>query len=123
QGISFAVSVDHAQELLSGHHTASTSATPAVSLNQTLNSRGSEPDTDSVRDRARQNYEQTIAGLARQADVMDDYWKVFRSSCYHGPISGAFDREWFAIFDRRAMQGVVANNCSNAFADAQGQAN
>jgi S1-C subfamily serine protease len=123
QGISFAVSVDHAHDLLSGHHISSSSATPAVSLSQTLNAQASDSDSDTARERARQVYEGLIARLARQADVMDDYWKVFRSSCYRGPISGAFDREWFAIFDRRAMQGAVASNCANAFTDAQGQAN
>ena len=123
QGISFAVAIDHAQDLLGGQHTSTTSATPALSLNQTLNARAPGSDTDMVREQAARAYEQTIAQLARRADALDDYWRRFRSSCYRGPISGTFDREWFALFDARAMQGAVATGCTNAFSDAQGQAN
>ena len=86
-------------------------------------SRTSGSDTDAAREQAARVYEQTITQLARRADVLDDYWRRFRSSCYRGAISGTFDREWFAIFDARAMQGVVVNGCSSAFADAQQQAN
>jgi S1-C subfamily serine protease len=57
QGISFAVSVDHVRELLGGQHTARTSATPASSLNQTLNARtttgaGSDRPATAARSRA-----------------------------------------------------------------------
>ncbi len=122
QGISFAVSVDHVRELLSGQHTALTSATPASSLNQTLNARpASDPDT--ARERSTSAYDQIIARLARRADAMDDYWRRFRSSCYRGPVGGGYDREWFALFDPRAMHGALLEGCSNAFADAQQQAN
>jgi S1-C subfamily serine protease len=122
-GISFAVAVDHAQELLSGQHASTTTATPALSLNQTLGSRTPGSDTDATRDQAARAYEQTITQLARRADALDNYWRRFRSSCYQGPISGTYDREWFAIFDPRAMQGVVVNGCGGSFADAQQQAN
>jgi hypothetical protein len=74
QGISFAVSVDHVRELLSGQHTTSTSATPASSLNQTLNARpASDPETS--RERSTTAYAQIIAQLSRRADAMDDYWR------------------------------------------------
>jgi S1-C subfamily serine protease len=123
QGISFAVAIDHAQELLAGRHTASTSGTPALSLNQTLNSRPPGPDTDMAREQATRTYEQAIAQLARRADALDDYWRRFRASCYRGAISGGFDREWLAIFDSRAMQGTVASGCTGSFADTRAQAN
>jgi len=124
QGISFAVAIDHAQQLLTGQHTATTNATPALSLSQTLNSRASGSDTDMAREQAGRAYEETIAQLAKRADALDDYWRRFRSAtCYLGAISGRFDREWFALFDRRAMQGSVANGCESSFTDAQQQAN
>jgi|KBSMisStandDraft_5_1062788.scaffolds.fasta_scaffold11143_3 S1-C subfamily serine protease len=122
QGISFAVSVDHVRELLSGQHTTSTSATPASSLNQTLNAR-TAPDSETSRERSTTAYDQIIAQLGRRADAMDDYWRRFKSSCYRGPVGGGYDREWFALFDPRAMRGAVLEGCSNAFADAQQQAN
>jgi hypothetical protein len=123
QGISFAVSVDHVRELLGGQHTVLTSATPASSLNQTLNAR-TESDTDLTRERAMNAYDQVIGQLARKADVLDQYWQRFKSTCYRGPVAGgAFDREWFALFDARAMRGTVLEGCTNAFADARQQAN
>jgi hypothetical protein len=122
QGISFAVSVDHVREVLGGQHTTLTSATPASSLNQTLNGR-SESDTDSSRERAAGAYDQTMRQLARKADALDDYWRRFRSACYRGQVVGAFDREWFALFDARAMRGTLAEGCNNALSDAQLQAN
>jgi hypothetical protein len=123
QGISFAVAVDHVQDLLGGRHTSTTTATPASSLSQTLSSRGSGSDTDVAREQAARGYEQTIAQLARRADALDDHWRRFRSSCYRGPISGTFDREWFALFEPQAMQGAVANGCGNGFSDTEQQAN
>jgi S1-C subfamily serine protease len=122
QGISFAVAIDHVQDLLAGRHVSTTMATPASSLNQTLSSRASGSDTDAAREQGARAYEQTLAQLARHADALDDYWRRFRSTCYRGPISGAFDREWFAVFEPRAMQGVVANGCDSAFSDIQHQA-
>ena len=122
QGISFAVSADHVRELLAGQHTATTSATPASSLNQTLNARAPS-DTESARERATSAYDQVIAQLARKADAIDDYWRRFKTSCYRGPVAGGFDREWFALFDARAMRGAVAEGCGSAFGDVQQQAN
>ena len=122
QGISFAVSVDHVRALLAGQHTTTSSATPASSLNQALNARTAS-DTDTARERATGAFDQVIGLLARRADALDDYWRRFKSTCYRGAVAGGYDREWFAIFDPRAMRGAVVEGCSNAFADARQQAN
>jgi len=123
QGISFAVAADHVRELLGGQHTTLTSATPASSMNQTLNGR-TVSDTDVSRERALNAYDEVIGQLARKADALDDYWRRFKSTCYKGPVAGSgFAREWFALFDARAMRGTVLEGCTNAFADAQQQAN
>ena len=111
------------RELLGGQHTVLTSATPASSLNQTLNAR-TESDTDVSRERARNAYDQVIGQLARKADALDDYWRRFKSTCCRGQVAGGgFDREWFALFDARAMRGSVLEGCTNAFTDARQQAN
>jgi hypothetical protein len=121
-GISFAVAVDHVRELLGGQHTAVATDTPASTLNQALSAR-TEPDPDASRERATHAYDDLVGQLARKADALDDYWRRFRASCYHGPIAGTFDREWFALFEARTMQGAVADACSTAFADVRQQAN
>jgi S1-C subfamily serine protease len=122
QGISFAVAVDHVHEVLGGQHTATTSATPASSLNQTLNARVTS-DTETSRNRATTAYDRAIDQLSRRADAMDDYWQRFKSSCYRGAISGGFDREWFALFDERMMHGAVAPGCTNSFSEVRQRAN
>jgi S1-C subfamily serine protease len=122
QGISFAVAVDHAEELLAGKHASTTSATPLASLNQTLTSRQGPSDVDVARAQATRSFEQMVAQLARRADALDDAWRSFRGACYEGRIVGAFDREWFALWDGRAMQGAVSPSCGNAFADLKQRA-
>ena len=40
-----------------------------------------------------------------------------------GRIAGTFDRQWFALWDTRAMQGVVSSNCGPYFDDFRRRAN
>jgi hypothetical protein len=47
---------------------------------------------------------------------------LFVSSCYQGRIVGAFDRDWFALWDAPAMQGVVATGCVPSFNDLKRRA-
>ena len=68
-------------------------------------------ESDTVRDEGGRIYEQAIAALARRADALDGHWRSFKSACYEGRIVGSFDREWFALWDQRAMQGAVSPGC------------
>jgi len=118
QGLSFAIAIEHAADLLAGRrHEASSSATPLARLTQTLQDSGSTGagEADARRDRAARAFEQAMAVEGQKADALDDYWSRFRTSCYQGTISAAFDRSWFAVFDARAMPGAVAPGCSTAF--------
>jgi hypothetical protein len=120
QGLSFAVASDHAQQLLDGKRSGSTAAaTPLSSLNTTLQSAGASTGSDEIRQKGTVAYEQTLAQLARRADGLDEYWRRFRASCYEGPIGGTFERDWFALWDPKAMQGTVAPGCAAAFAEAK----
>jgi hypothetical protein len=114
QGISFAVAVDHARELLSGSHIVTSKGTPFGNLSDALASR-SPSESDSARSEALRAFEQTISRLAKRADALDDYWQRFRRSCYRGRIVGSFDREWFSVWDSRTMQGAVAPGCGAAW--------
>ncbi|HUK33665.1 MAG TPA: hypothetical protein VLV86_07135, partial [Vicinamibacterales bacterium] len=122
QGISFAVAVDHARELLSGHHVATTDSTPIRALNDSLQSTGSS-DADLVRARATRTYDATLAAVAKRADSLDSYWREFKSECYRGSIDGSFGREWFCVFERDKMRGAVASGCTNAFSTVLSEAN
>jgi hypothetical protein len=115
QGLSFAIAVEHAQALLAGQHTATTTATPLSTLNKAMG--GDRTDADSGRDRATAAYEQAVAQLARRADQLDDRWQTFVHSCYQGAIVGTFDHPWFALWDAKAMPGLVAANCGAIYTD------
>jgi hypothetical protein len=62
-------------------------------------------------------YEQSLARLARRADSFDQRWQSFRRVCYEGRIAGSFDREWFALWSQRAMQGAVSPSCLTPWND------
>jgi S1-C subfamily serine protease len=122
QGISFAVGVDHARELLSGHHVATTDSTPIRSLNDSLQSTSAN-ESDVQRTRATRTYESTLAAVAKRADQLDSYWRRFRTECYDGSIAGGFDREWFSVFERDKMRGTVSPACLNTFSNFVADAN
>jgi S1-C subfamily serine protease len=122
QGISFAVAVDHARELLSGSHTTTSRVTPLGSLTEALASRTAPSESETVRSQALRAYDQALARLAKRADALDDRWRRFRKSCYEGRIAGSFDREWFAFWDPRAMQGAVAPGCGGYWDEMREQA-
>jgi S1-C subfamily serine protease len=116
QGLSFAVGIEHAQALLAGQRPVQNGSTPLTALNQAMNaSVGSE--TESRRTQGAKSYERAIGDIARRADQLDGSWTTFKRSCYDGKIVGAFDREWFALFEARAMPGLVQPTCTSYFTD------
>jgi hypothetical protein len=121
QGISFAVAVDHAKELLSGFHVSTSRVTPLGSLTETLGSR-MPSEADATRSDAMRAYDDALARLARRADQFDQRWQSFRKICYEGRIAGSFDREWFAIWSQRAMQGAVSPGCLSPWNEFREQA-
>jgi len=123
QGISFAVAVDHARELLAGRHVSTTSGTPLSTMNDALAARPGESDTGRARTTAAQEYERLLSDLGRRADQLDRYWQRFKLECYEGKIAGNFDREWFSFFEPRMMQGAVSPGCGANFNEARTEAN
>jgi S1-C subfamily serine protease len=118
QGLNFAVAVDHARALLEGRRPPlAPAAAPTAAMRSLSPSIAS--DTEHARSEGARQYEEAMRELARRADVLEGSWRQFRSNCYEGRIAGTFDREWFAVFDPRAMQGQVPQGCSSWFADFQ----
>ncbi|HET9834430.1 MAG TPA: trypsin-like peptidase domain-containing protein [Vicinamibacterales bacterium] len=122
QGISFAVAVDHARELLSGQHIATTTSTPIRALNDSLQGTVTT-DADVARKNATRTYATALAAVASRADQLDGYWRRFKADCYQGSITGQFDREWFAVFERDKMRGAVHPGCTGSFSTLMNDAN
>ena len=116
QGLSFGVAIEHAQALLSGRRTVAT-GTPVTGLSQAMTARPGVSESDVARDASTRAYEQVIAATARKADDLDGRWRTFKGACYEGRVAGSFDREWFAFWEQRAMQGAVSPGCGQMFAD------
>jgi S1-C subfamily serine protease len=121
RGLSFAVAIEHARALLGGE-----AAPAAVSAPGSEEYRALSPAVASPGEQRRleglKAYEQTIADLARRADALDSRWRSFQGACYAGRIAGSFDRDWFALFEPRAMQGTVSPGCGPAFVDIRREA-
>ena len=119
-GLAFAVAVDHARAVLQGRgDPAGSPAEP--SQYQALSTAVASP-ADQRRSDAARAYEEAIGQLALRADELDGQWKAFAAQCYQGRIAGGFDRPWFALWDTRAMQGVVASSCVPYFNDLRRRA-
>jgi len=114
-GLSFAVAIDHARTVLEGK-AATPSTTAGTSQYRAISPAVASP-ADQRRDDAGKRFDQAIAQLARRADVLDTRWRSFRKNCYEGRIVGSFDREWYALWDQRAMQGAVAPGCGVFFGE------
>ena len=117
QGLSFGVAIEHAQGLLAGVGASAATGTPAASLNQAM-SATQAPDGGRQRhaiDEHAQLRTDDRGVRARGPTLSTRDWRVFKESCYEGRIVGSFDREWFALWDARAMQGAVSQGCGAAF--------
>jgi len=114
-GLSFAVAIDHVRSILDGK-AAAPAPTAGTSAYRAISPAVASP-TDQRRDDAAKVFDQTIAQLSRRADILDTRWRSFRKNCYDGRIAGSFDREWYALWDQRAMQGAVAPGCGAYFGE------
>jgi len=119
-GLAFAVAIDHARAVLAGRGDPSGAATGSTEY-QALSPAVAAP-ADQRRIDTTRAYEEAIGQLGRRADDLDGQWKSFVAQCYQGQIAGTFDRPWFALWDSRAMQGVVASSCTPYFEDLRRRA-
>ncbi len=115
-GLSFAVAIDHARAVLDGRSPPAPTVASAPSQYQALSPTVASP-IDQRRSDGAKAFEQTLAQLGRRADALDNQWRNFRSTCYEGRIAGSFDREWFALWDARSMQGAVSRGCGSYFGE------
>jgi hypothetical protein len=121
-GLSFAVAIEHARAVLEGRLMPTPGVPSAPAQYQALSPAVVSP-ADQRRLDAIRRFEDAIAQAARAADALDGQWTSFIASCYQGRIIGTFDRPWFALWDRRAMQGVVSSSCVPYFDDFRRRAN
>jgi S1-C subfamily serine protease len=128
QGLSFAVAIDHATALIAGQRPSGAAETPLAGLTEAMNGQpaGAKPinaESDQRREAGTKAFAQAIGQLGRRADELEAYWTQFINACYSGSVTGGFARNWFALFDPRAMKGAVAQGCGAQFGNLQSAAN
>ena len=115
EGLNFGVAIDHARDLLEGRQT---NLGTARGLNDIQSqSRGSESDRQ--QQQGDEQLRARIGQLAQGAANIDDGWKRYREQCYKSPISGNYDRPWFAMLVPRAMPNDAGAGCPGYYAEME----
>jgi S1-C subfamily serine protease len=111
QGLNFAVSIDHARDILEGRQVNLGSGQAGLANIQPMVPGGATSESDRRQQQGEQEFTVRMASAEEAANQLDEYWKRFRSSCYKSPIRGSYDREWFAIFAPGGIPGDAAAGC------------
>lgn len=111
QGLNFAVSIDHARDILEGRETNLGSGQTGLANIAPMVPGGARSESDRRQQQGEQEFTQRVGSAEQAADQLDEYWKRFRSTCYKSPIRGSYDREWFAVFAPGAIPGDAAAGC------------
>jgi hypothetical protein len=121
QGLNFAVAIDHARDILEGRQVTPPAGT--LTLKDLRAPSAAEPsESERIKDDGARAFLTAMEVLTRAAGDLDLAWKRFRDSCYSSPITGSFDREWFAVFSPRAMPAPVPLQCSPYFSNFKTEA-
>jgi S1-C subfamily serine protease len=110
QGLNFAVSIDHARDILEGRQANLGSGQAGLANIQPMVPGGASSESDRRQQLGEQEFTQRIASAEEAAGTLDQYWQRFRSTCYKSPVRGTYDREWFAVF-AGAIPGDAAAGC------------
>ena len=121
EGLNFAVSIDHARDILEGRQTnlasqAGLALAPMVPGQQ-------RPESDLRQQQGEQEFAQRISAAEEAAKQLDSAWSTFRTGCYTPPIRGSYEREWFALFTPGAIPGDAAAGCISYYREMSASMN
>ena len=115
EGLNFAVSIDHARDILEGRETNLGSGQAGLANIEPMVPGSAPSESDRRQQQGEQEFTQRVGSAEEAADLLDEYWKRFRSTCYKSPIRGSHDREWFAVFAPGAIPGDAAAGCGDYY--------
>jgi len=118
QGLNFAVSIDHARDILEGRQTAAsggglntgTAAAPIVPGGRPV-----ESESDRRRQQGEQIFAQRLASAEEGARSLDGAWQQYRSVCFKNPLPPRYDREWFSVFVPGGIPSDASTGCVNYY--------
>jgi len=106
QGLNFAVAIDHARALLEGRPMPLAFTPPPTNEGMKgflPSNRASESDL--VREEGTRRYAAQLAALARSADQLEARFASFLAYDWDGRVAGTFDRNFYALWEKDALQG------------------
>ncbi len=114
ESLGFAIAADHARAFLAGTSVAvpavAAGAQPSAPLAPAFTARS---ETDIRREQGGQAFEQALGTIANRAQQIDAYWKQIKSEC-GGRVTGAYEREWFAVWEGRLSVTSADAGCLSA---------
>jgi S1-C subfamily serine protease len=119
QGLNFAVSIDHARDILEGRETNLGTGAPGIGAIETAVSGRTE--SDRRQQQGEQVLMQKIASAQQAAVELDNAWQRFRTQCFKSPMLPRYDREWFALFVPGGIPGDAAAGCAQYFQEMNGE--
>ncbi|MCE1204876.1 MAG: trypsin-like peptidase domain-containing protein [Holophagaceae bacterium] len=106
QGLNFAVAIDHARALMEGRSLQLAFTPPTVDGGiRGLLPGGGASESDQIREEGTKRYAAQLAGVARAADQMESAFASFLAYHWDGRVVGTFERNFYALWERGALQG------------------
>ena len=119
EGLNFAVSIDHARDILEGRETnLGTGQTGLAAIESAAPGRS---ESERRQQQGEQVFKQRVASAEQGADRLDQAWQRFRKDCYKSPIRGSYAREWFAVFVPGVIPGDAAAGCVTYYQNIAGE--
>ncbi|MBI1754610.1 MAG: trypsin-like peptidase domain-containing protein [Acidobacteria bacterium] len=107
QGLNFAVAIDHARALMEGKPLPIAFVTPpADGALKGLLPGASASEADQAREEGAKRYATQLVALARSADQLESSFATFLAYYWDGKVVGSFDRNFYALWERGALQGT-----------------
>ncbi|GLH74883.1 hypothetical protein GETHLI_33850 [Geothrix limicola] len=118
QGLNFAVAIDHAKALLEGRPLQLAFVAPASNEETTGLWKGKGPsESDQTREEGTRRYAAQVAALARSADQMEGAFARFLTYYWDGKVVGTFDRNFYALWEKGALQGIPVKGHESKLTD------
>jgi S1-C subfamily serine protease len=115
QGINFAVSIDHAKDILERRQTTVASGQRGLGDIQSTPSAATTFESDRRLQQGGRELTARLDAAAKAADQLDDAWQRYRESCHKSAIPGRYDREWFVVFTRQGLPADTSASCGDYY--------
>jgi hypothetical protein len=118
QGLNFAVAVDHARALMEGRPLQLALVTlPSNDGMKAFLPGGGASETERRREEGNKRYAAQLASLAHTADQLESVFANFLAYRWDGKVVGSFDRNFYAMWEKDALQGQPVKGYETRFSD------